>query len=133
MGQDSVFIIRSDYLPGLSFDNELWVNVGIERLEDPDNEEADWVSVVIPEDMNETHSDEEIMEYALNRIRTRRAVVSKVALHNMGVSYISIPIPMNIVDSSGILIRAEKDGKNWLEYISNGMASLNREVIFGCR
>ncbi|KGO71517.1 hypothetical protein PITC_051580 [Penicillium italicum] len=129
MGQDSVFIMRSDYLPG--FDDELWVLVDTQLSEDPDNEEANWVTVMIPEEMNETHSDEEIVEYALDHIRTRQAIVSEVALHNTEVSCISIPVPMDIVGTIGILTRAENDLKNWLEYITNGMVSLNREVIFG--
>lgn len=131
MGQDSVFLVRSDYLE--SFDDEPWVDVGSQFLEDPDNEEADWVTVILPEEMNKTHSDEDIMKYVLHNIRIRRAVVSQVALHNMGVTCISILIPVSTVDTATILICAEADGNRWLEMISNGMATLRREVIFGRR
>lgn len=131
MGQDSVFIVRSEYLEG--FDDEVWVSVGSQFFDDPDNEEADWVTVMLPEDMDDTHSDEDIMRYVLHNIRIRRAVVSEVALHNMGVSCISIPIPVSTADTTAIMVRAETDGNKWLEHICNGMVTLDREVIFGRR
>ncbi|KAJ5186587.1 hypothetical protein N7449_011351 [Penicillium cf. viridicatum] len=122
MGQSSVFVIRADYLEG--FDDETWVNTGSQLSDDPDNEDADWVTVVLPEEMEFTHSDEDIL---------RRAIVSEVALHNMGVACISIPIPTSTADTATILIRAETDGNKWIDYIRIGMANLDREVIFGCR
>lgn len=131
MGQNSVLVIRADYLEG--FDDETWVNIGSQLSEDPDNEDADWVTVVLPEEMEFTHSDEDILKYALHHIQARRAIVSEMALHNMGVACISIPIPTSTADTTTILIRAETDGNKWLDYIRIGMANLDREVIFGCR
>lgn len=131
MGQSSVFVICADYLEGV--DDETWVKIGSQLSEDPDNEEADWVTVVLPEEMEFTHSDEDIVRYALHHIQTRRAIVSEVALHNMGVVCISIPIPRSSADTATILIRAETDGNKWLEYIRVGMANLDRDVIFGCQ
>ncbi|KAF4770604.1 hypothetical protein N7455_007404 [Penicillium solitum] len=131
MGQSSVFVIRTEYLEG--FDDETWSNISSQLSEDPENEAADWVTVVLPEEMEFTHSDEDILRYALHHIQTRRAIVSEVALHNMGVACISIPIPTSSADTATILIRAETDGNQWLEYIRIGVANLDREVIFGCR
>ncbi|CRL19884.1 unnamed protein product [Penicillium camemberti] len=131
MGQSSVFVMRTEYLEG--FDDETLDNIGSQLSEDPDNEDADWVTVVLPEGMEFTHSDEDILRYALHHIQTRRAIVSEVALHNMGVACISIPIPTSSADTATILIRAETDGNTWLEYIRIGVANLDREVIFGCR
>ncbi|CAI7582987.1 unnamed protein product [Penicillium glandicola] len=133
MGQDSVFVVRTEYLEG--FDDEAWVNVGSQFLEDPDNEEADWITVVLPEEMDDTHSDEDIMRYVLHNIQIRRAIVSEVALHNMGIICISIPIPASTADTTAILVRAEADTKRWLELIRNGMARetshcVNLSILF---
>ncbi|KAJ5458987.1 hypothetical protein N7530_010931 [Penicillium desertorum] len=129
MGQESVFVVRAEYFEG--FDGDAWVSVGSQDFDDPDNEEADWVTVVLPEEMGYTHSDEDIMMYVLHNIRIRRAVVSEVALHNMGTVCISIPIPVGSGDTTSILVRAETDVNKWLEHIRNGMVALDREVIFG--
>ncbi|EKV12687.1 Cwf15/Cwc15 cell cycle control protein [Penicillium digitatum] len=131
MGQDSVFVLHSNYVEGV--DDEVWVNIGSQFSEDPDNEDADWITVIIPEEMEHTHSDEDILRYALHRIRTRRAIIGEVALHNRGVSCISIPVPLSTSNMADILTRAEADGNKWLEHICNGMVSLDRDVVFGRR
>ncbi|MBZ6375453.1 MAG: hypothetical protein LBE67_10765 [Kocuria palustris] len=113
------------------FDGDAWVTVDSHDFDDPDNEEADWVTVVLPEEMDYTHSDEDIMMHVLHNIQTRRAVVREVALHNMGTVCISIPIPVGNADTTAILVQAETDVKKWLEHIRNVMVTLDREVIFG--
>ncbi|KAJ5159172.1 uncharacterized protein N7500_008823 [Penicillium coprophilum] len=128
MGQDSVFIVPSEDTRGV--DNETWLNVGPpEFLEDPDNEEAHWITVIIPAEMDDTHTDEAIMNHAYQIIRNRQAVVSDVAQHNLGVICISIPVPVDAV-TDAMWIRAEVDAGKWLEVIRTGMVTLNREVIF---
>lgn len=129
MGQDSVFIVQAEYFQ--EFDGDAWVTVDSHDFDDPDNEEADWVTVVLPEEMDYTHSDEDIMMHVLHNIQTRRAVVREVALHNMGTVCISIPIPVSNADTTAILVQAETDVKKWLEHIRSGMVTLDREVIFG--
>ncbi|OQE38069.1 hypothetical protein PENCOP_c009G03196 [Penicillium coprophilum] len=128
MGQDSVFIVPSEDTRGV--DNETWFNVGpSEFLEDPDNEEAHWITVIIPAEMDETHTDEAIMNHAYQIIRNRQAVVTDVTQHNLGVICISIPVPVD-AGINAMWIRAEVDAGKWLEVIRTGMVTLNREVIF---
>ncbi|KAJ5163002.1 uncharacterized protein N7500_004832 [Penicillium coprophilum] len=132
MGQDSVFIIPSEFLRGLDgFKDEDWVDAGPQVYKDPDNDEAHWITVIIPQEMNHTHSDEEIMKYMLHNIRARRAIVSASAQHNLGISCISVPVKIRYKNTATVLSRAEADVSKWLELVCGGTVTLDREVIFG--
>ncbi|KAJ5359923.1 hypothetical protein N7517_009114 [Penicillium concentricum] len=128
MGQHSVFIVPSEDMRGV--DNNTWLNIGTpEFLEDPDNDEAHWITVILPAEMNDTHTDEAIMAHAYQVIRDRQAVVSDVAQHNLGVVCISIPVPVDAATDE-MWVRAEVDAGKWLIAIRDGMVTLNRELIF---
>ncbi|KAJ5827715.1 hypothetical protein N7447_004478 [Penicillium robsamsonii] len=128
MGQNSVFIVPSEGMRGV--DNDTWLNVGPpEFLEDPDNDEAHWITVILSAEMNDTYTDEAIMTHAHQIIRDRQAIVSDVAQHNLGVSCISIPVPVD-AKTEAMWSRAEVDVRKWLEMIRTGMVILNRDVIF---
>ncbi|KAJ5494729.1 hypothetical protein N7463_010816 [Penicillium fimorum] len=128
MGQRSVFIAPSEDMRGV--DNDTWLNVGPpEFLEDPDNDEAHWITVILPAEMNDTYTDEAIMTHVHQIILDRQAIVCDVAQHNLGVTCISIPAPVD-TDTDAMWVRAEVDAGKWVEVIRTGMVTLNREVIF---
>ncbi|KAJ5385177.1 hypothetical protein N7517_003088 [Penicillium concentricum] len=130
MGQDSVFIVPAEYLDDLEeYEDEN--RVGPQLLEDPDNHEAHWITVIIPEEMEDNHSDEDIMLHMLHNVRNQRAIVSASAMHNLGLICISVPVPVSTASTTTILAYAEADLCKWLELIRGGIVTLDREVIFG--
>jgi hypothetical protein len=134
MGQYSVFVVPSEYLEEVEgLEDETWLTTGRRILTDPDNDEAHWITVILPREMDDTHSDEDIMKHVLHNIRTRRAIVSEVAHHNLGMICISIPVPLSTVSTTTVLARAENDVNKWLELIRDGFVTLDRGVIFGRR
>ncbi|KAJ5184753.1 hypothetical protein N7491_007378 [Penicillium cf. griseofulvum] len=134
MGQHSVFLVPSEYLEGLEgLEDETWLNAGLRILADPDNGEAHWITVILPREMDDTHSDEDIIKYVFHSIRIRRAIVSEVAHHNLGMICISIPVPISTANTTTVLARAEIDVNKWLELIRDGFVTLDRGVIFGRR
>ncbi|KAJ5834439.1 hypothetical protein N7447_000465 [Penicillium robsamsonii] len=130
MGQDSVFIVPSEYLDDLEgFEDTGWIRPQL--LEDPDNDKAHWNTVIIPREMEVNHSDEDIMQYMLQNVRTQRAIVSASAMHNLGMICISLPVPVSTASTAIILARAEADVYKWLKFIRAGIVTLDRKVIFG--
>ncbi|KAJ5466899.1 hypothetical protein N7475_004651 [Penicillium sp. IBT 31633x] len=103
---------------------------GMTPLVDPDNEEAAWVTVVIPPEMEYTHTDEEIVRYVYNQIRMKRAGVGQYALHNHGKVCISFPITINTDDIHELLARAEADAYRWLDLVLDGTVTLVRDIVF---
>ncbi|KAJ5514714.1 hypothetical protein N7463_004266 [Penicillium fimorum] len=130
MGQDSVFIVPSEHLDGLEgFEDAGWV--GPQLWEDPDNDKAHWITVIIPQEMENNHSEEDIMQYMPQNVRTQRAIVSASAMHNLGMVCISLPVPVSTASTTAILARAEADVYKWLKFIRAGIVTLDWKVIFG--
>ncbi|KAJ5549786.1 hypothetical protein N7535_002272 [Penicillium sp. DV-2018c] len=94
------------------------------------NEDAVWVTVMLHEEMEDSHTDEEILRYVHNQIRLGRAGVGRRALYNMGKVCISLPILTAITDTRAILAFAEADAYTWLGILYDGNVTLNRAVIF---
>jgi hypothetical protein len=94
------------------------------------NEDAAWVTVMLHEEMEDSHTDEEIFRYVYHQIQMRRAGVGRQALHNLGKVCISIPIEIATTDTRAILALAEADAYRWIGILYDGVVTLNRTIIF---
>ncbi|KAJ5129249.1 uncharacterized protein N7515_005288 [Penicillium bovifimosum] len=94
------------------------------------NEDAVWVTVMLHEEMEDSHTDEEIFKHVHHQIKIRRAGVGRQALHNLGKVCISIPIQTGSTDTRAILALAEADAYKWIGILYDGVVTLNRTIIF---
>ncbi|OQE46503.1 hypothetical protein PENCOP_c001G00381 [Penicillium coprophilum] len=107
--------------------------VGSERLVDPEDDIALWVTVEFPEAMKLTHSDEQLMEFVVQQVRKHKTSVSASAQHYRRHLCLSLPVvgfPRDEEHFDAVMAQAKTLALWWLGGIHAHKVHLDRNVIF---
>ncbi|KAJ5359924.1 Cwf15/Cwc15 cell cycle control protein [Penicillium concentricum] len=109
---------------------------GPEFYNDPTTDNINWVTVELPSSLNDTHTDQLILEYVILEIQSGHATIHRVAQHAFRYECISFPLD-DLPDSyspeearAEIMTQAEMLATYWLMQVNTGKASLDRARIF---
>ncbi|KAJ5467344.1 hypothetical protein N7475_005096 [Penicillium sp. IBT 31633x] len=107
--------------------------VGSERLVDPADDTALWVTVEFDPVMKYTHDDERLIEFVIAQIQDSHATISAYAQHYHEPRCLSLPVtgyssPEG--NERAILAKAHDLATWWLAEIVAGEVRLDRNVIF---
>ncbi|KAJ5835652.1 hypothetical protein N7447_001678 [Penicillium robsamsonii] len=106
--------------------------VNSERMVDPEDVTALWITIDFPEAMKHTHSDEQLMEFVVKQIQSHNTGIFTSAQHYKRHFCLSLPIVKfpkeeNFID---FMAQAEALAIWWLREIRAQKVHLDREVLF---
>ncbi|KAJ5164234.1 uncharacterized protein N7500_006064 [Penicillium coprophilum] len=107
--------------------------VGSERLVDPEDDIALWVTVEFPEAMKFTHSDEQLMEFVVQQVQNHNTSISTSAQHYRRHFCLSLPVvgyPRDEEHIDTVMALAETLALWWLGEIHAHKVHIDRNVIF---
>lgn len=107
--------------------------VGSERMVDPADNTALWVTVEFGQVMKYTHDDEKLMEFVIEQIQDSHATISGYAKHYHEPRCLSFPVTGFSTPQGNereIMSQAHTLATWWLGEIVAGKVRLDRKVIF---
>ncbi|KOS38907.1 hypothetical protein ACN38_g10265 [Penicillium nordicum] len=107
--------------------------MGSERLVDPQDDAALWVTVEFPEAMELTHSDEELMEFVVQQVENHKVNISTHAQHYQRSLCLSLPVvgvPSHEEHNDAVMAQAKTLALWWLGEIQAHRVQLDRNLIF---
>ncbi|OQD62246.1 hypothetical protein PENPOL_c013G10795 [Penicillium polonicum] len=107
--------------------------MGFERLVDPQDDAALWVTIEFPEAMELTHSDEQLMEFVVQQVQSHKVNISTHAQHYQRSLCLSLPVAGVLRDEErnvAVMAQAKTLALWWLGEIQAHRVQLDRNVIF---
>ncbi|KAJ5843802.1 hypothetical protein EN45_093950 [Penicillium chrysogenum] len=104
-----------------------------ERLVDPEDDAALWVTIEFPEAMKFTHTDEQLMDWVVHQIGHAETSTSASAQHYQRHLCLSLPvvgIPRGEEHNDAVRDQAKTLAQWWHAEIMTGRIYLDRSVIF---
>ncbi|KAJ6188415.1 hypothetical protein N7519_003323 [Penicillium mononematosum] len=104
-----------------------------ERLVDPKDDAALWVTIEFPEAMKFTHTDEQLMDWVVHQIGRAETSISACAQHYQRHLCLSLPvvgIPRGEEHNDTVRDQAKTLALWWHGEIMTGRVYLDRSVIF---
>ncbi|KAJ6128970.1 hypothetical protein N7471_010187 [Penicillium samsonianum] len=107
--------------------------MGPERLVDPKDDAALWVTIEFPAAMKLTHSDEQLMEFVVQQVQGHEINISTCAQHYLKHLCLSLPVVGAHGDEEhhgAVMAQAKTLALWWLGEILAQRVHLDRSVIF---
>ncbi|OQE37719.1 hypothetical protein PENCOP_c009G07140 [Penicillium coprophilum] len=103
---------------------------------EPTSDNISWVTVELPSSLSRTYTEQMILEYVIDEIRSYRACIDRVAQHAFRYECISLPIddppasytPLEVMHE--VMAQAAVLAEYWLIQIRAGKYYLDKERIF---
>ncbi|KAJ5686626.1 hypothetical protein N7536_009245 [Penicillium majusculum] len=106
---------------------------GSDRLVDPQDDAALWVTIEFPEDMGLTHSDERLMEFVVQQVQRHKVKIFTHAQHYQRSLCLSLPVvgvPGDEEHNDVVMAQAKTLALWWLGEIQAHRVYLDWDVIF---
>ncbi|KAJ5383842.1 hypothetical protein N7517_001753 [Penicillium concentricum] len=118
-------------MPARAFDRCPFI-VNSERMVDPEDVAALWITIDFPEAMRHTHSDEQLMEFVVQQIQNHNTGIFTSAQHYQRHFCLSLPVVEFAKDENfnDFMAQAETLALWWLRKIRAHEAQLDRELLF---
>lgn len=106
---------------------------GSDRLVDPQDDAALWVTIEFPEEMGLTHSDERLMEFVVQQVQRHEVKIFTHAQHYQRSLCLSLPVvgvPGDEEHNDVVMAQANTLALWWLGEIQAHRVYLDWDVIF---